>query len=141
MNKPKIIRTPTGKLKAEIHAIHDQWLEDVLQDLMRAAQDEAPIDKGGLRGSAGWIREGDKGYVYFDIEYAAIVHEGSPAHTIEPKAGSGKKALFWKGAAHPVKRVNHPGTEGNKFLERAAKDREHLYEKELAARLRRRLDA
>jgi hypothetical protein len=29
------------------------------------------------------------------------------------------KALFWPGAAHPVKRVNHPGTRANPFLKKA----------------------
>jgi hypothetical protein len=27
-----------------------------------------------------------------------------------------KKALFWKGASHPVKKVNHPGTKAQPFL-------------------------
>ena len=42
------------------------------------------------------------------VEYATIQHEGGtiPPHVIRPKF---KKALFWPGAAHPVKKVNHPG--------------------------------
>ena len=42
------------------------------------------------------------------VEYATIQHEGGTIkpHVILPKH---KKALFWKGAAHPVKKVNHPG--------------------------------
>ncbi len=44
-----------------------------------------------------------------DVEYAKILHDGgkTPAHVIEPK---NKQALFWPGAKHPVKRVNHPGS-------------------------------
>ncbi|WP_343073091.1 hypothetical protein [Clostridium sp. YIM B02569] len=34
--------------------------------------------------------------------------------SIRPK---NKKALYWKGAAHPVKQVNHPGTKGFKTIE------------------------
>ena len=42
-------------------------------------------------------------------EYARIQDEGgtTPAHVIRPRI---KKALFWKGAGHPVMKVNHPGS-------------------------------
>lgn len=42
------------------------------------------------------------------VEYATIQHQGGtiPPHVIRPKF---KKALFWPGAEHPVKKVNHPG--------------------------------
>lgn len=54
------------------------------------------------------------GMVY-PVNYAIPVHEGSRPHTIFPK---NKKALFWKGAAHPMKSVNHPGTKANPFMPR-----------------------
>ena len=41
--------------------------------------------------------------------------EGTRPHTILPKD---KKALYWPGAAHPVRRVNHPGSKPNAFMER-----------------------
>jgi hypothetical protein len=47
--------------------------------------------------------------------YAPYVEFGTKPHTILPKD---KKALFWPGAAHPVRRVNHPGTKPNQFMER-----------------------
>lgn len=40
-------------------------------------------------------------------DHAAILEHGSRPHIIEP---STKKALYWRGAAHPVRRVHHPGT-------------------------------
>lgn len=43
------------------------------------------------------------------VEYGGILEDGSPPHIIRPK---NKKALYWKGAAHPVKLVHHPGTKG-----------------------------
>ena len=53
-----------------------------------------------------------------DKIYARIQHEGGriPAHVIVPRI---KKALFWPGARHPVRRVNHPGSfiPATKFLE------------------------
>lgn len=47
--------------------------------------------------------------------YAWFVHEGTKAHTILPKT---KKALYWKGALHPVRKVRHPGTTANPFVDR-----------------------
>src|SRR5947209_6882233 len=39
--------------------------------------------------------------------YAAYVEFGTKPHVIEAKT---KKALYWPGASHPVRKVNHPGT-------------------------------
>lgn len=48
-------------------------------------------------------------------KYALAVHEGTGPHVITPKKG---KALFWKGAKHPVAKVNHPGTRPNRYMPR-----------------------
>lgn len=45
--------------------------------------------------------------------YAYYVEMGTRPHVIRP---NGKKALFWAGAEHPVKKVNHPGTKPEPFL-------------------------
>lgn len=47
--------------------------------------------------------------------YAPFVEFGTRPHVILPKD---KQALFWPGAAHPVRSVNHPGTKANPFMER-----------------------
>lgn len=47
--------------------------------------------------------------------YAPYVEFGTKPHTIYPKD---KLALYWPGAAHPVKSVNHPGSRANPFMER-----------------------
>ena len=41
------------------------------------------------------------------VRYGKYLEKGTPAHDIRPKV---KKALYWKGADHPVKLVHHPGT-------------------------------
>lgn len=46
-------------------------------------------------------------------EKAPWFEEGTKPHVIRPK---NKKALFWKGAAHPVRIVHHPGTPAYKVL-------------------------
>ena len=51
-----------------------------------------------------------------NVKYAVIVEKGSRPHIIRPK---NKKALYWKGASHPVKQVNHPGSKAKPYLEPA----------------------
>lgn len=48
-----------------------------------------------------------------DCNYATDVELGTPPHVILPR---NKKALYWPGAAHPVARVNHPGTHAYPYL-------------------------
>ena len=57
-----------------------------------------------------------KSSLYPTVNYAPYVHEGTRAHIILPVI---KKALFWKGARHPVKIVHHPGTAPRPFLLKA----------------------
>lgn len=51
-----------------------------------------------------------------NVVSARWVHDGTRPHTIEPRT---QRALFWPGAAHPVRRVRHPGYKGNPFLANA----------------------
>lgn len=66
-------------------------------------------------------------YVAHGVRYGRYLEKGTPAHIIVPKH---KKVLYWAGAGHPVKKVNHPGTRklpavvpaaehGQKLLKRA----------------------
>ena len=48
-----------------------------------------------------------------NIKNARGVEEGTRPHTIRAK---NKKALYWKGAKHPVKSVRHPGSRAKPFL-------------------------
>lgn len=50
-------------------------------------------------------------------------HEGTPPHAITPVRAP-RLVFFWKGAGHVVslRRVQHPGTEPNPFLEDALAD-------------------
>lgn len=96
------------------------------------ARREAPVKRGTLRRSITSRVEagGDRGIVGTNLSYARPVHEGSKPHVIRAKPGS---ALFWRGARHPVKVVNHPGSKGNPFLVRAADMSRADVERELAA--------
>ena len=48
-----------------------------------------------------------------NIKYARGVEEGTSPHIIRAK---GKKALYWRGARHPVRKVNHPGSRAKPYL-------------------------
>lgn len=48
-----------------------------------------------------------------DCNYATDVELGTAPHVINAKPGG---ALYWPGADHPVKRVNHPGTKPYPYL-------------------------
>lgn len=81
-------------------------------------REEAPVDHGRLAGSF-QLRGGDgTWHIVSGVEYAMAAWKGSKPHVILPR---NKKALFWPGANHPVKRVNHPGTKPNDFVERSFK--------------------
>lgn len=73
------------------------------------AKQLAPVRTGTLRRSISRRVTGVKGVVGSNLKYAAIQEFGGTTgpHVIRPK---NKKALFWPGATHPVKSVNHPGS-------------------------------
>lgn len=48
-----------------------------------------------------------------NVQYAPDLEFGTGPRVIEPVR---KRALYWEGAAHPVRRVNHPGTKPYPFL-------------------------
>ena len=48
-----------------------------------------------------------------NIKYARGVEYGTKPHVIKAKS---KKALYWKGAKHPVKSVRHPGSRAKPYL-------------------------
>ena len=54
---------------------------------------------------------------YPTANYAEFVYYGTKPHDIRPVNA---KALFWPGAAHPVKVVHHPGSKANPFIDRIA---------------------
>lgn len=86
-------------------------------DVQNKARELCPVDTGRLRSSIVHRVEGGgrtTGVVVgTNVSYAADVEDGTPPHVILPKNG---KALYWPGAAHPVAKVNHPGTRAQPFM-------------------------
>ena len=72
------------------------------------------VKTGHLRRGVANFRRGMTATVHTsNIKYAVMVEKGTKAHIIKPKD---KKALYWKGAKHPVKQVNHPGSKAKPYL-------------------------
>lgn len=88
-------------------------------NIQREAKKRCPVDTGRLRSSIRmeFFEDGLAGQVGTDVQYAPAVEFGTAPHEIRPKK---KKALYWPGADHPVKRVMHPGTKPHPFLFPAA---------------------
>lgn len=83
-------------------------------------QENIPFKTGDLRKSITVCPAGPgRATVGSNLPYARAVHDGRPRITIRPK---NKKALRWKGAAHPVKQVTQPARDGRPFLKEAARE-------------------
>jgi HK97 gp10 family phage protein len=86
-------------------------------DVQNEARRRCPVDTGRLRSSIVHRVESDgrstSVEVGSNVNYAADVEYGTAPHVIVPR---NKKALYWKGAAHPVAKVNHPGTRPQPFM-------------------------
>ncbi len=95
-----------------------KFLKGVGLAIERAAKRIVTVDTGQLRGA---IRAANPERLFGDARvkvianksYAQYVEMGTRPHEIRPKT---KKALFWPGAAHPVKVVHHPGTKKKPFM-------------------------
>lgn len=109
----------TGDWKGEVDAAMARLFADRLgPDIAADAARYCPEDTGALAESIEHHMEGPDLVVSATggadgRTYAAYVELGTGPHIIRP---TGKKALHWQGAAHPVREVHHPGTRPQPFL-------------------------
>lgn len=111
------LRGKAGQINRETQSL----IKDLTDIAHKWVQREAPRRTGRLKG-AGIEKgtSGDHGWVFASkarVPYMDFVIDGTRAHDIKPKRS---QALSWPGASHPVKRVHHPGTRSNPFVDRAA---------------------
>lgn len=111
-NKQDLLRWATEKASG-FRAQMNYFIYELLSTYMLIARVLAPYRTGELRDSI-TIEIGDlKGELIPAALHAVYVLFGTPPHEILPKL---KQALYWEGAMHPVKIVEHPGTKPNDFL-------------------------
>lgn len=84
-------------------------------DTMAGGQSRAPVDTGNLKNSIG--QDIDDDGLGFEAgptaNYGGDVEYGSAPHVIRARNA---KALFWPGAEHPVRQVNHPGNAPQPYM-------------------------
>jgi hypothetical protein len=97
--------------------ILDSVLDAVQIEVWGRSAEEAPVDTGKLSTSFEIRKPRDLfRSVFTRVPYAEAVHQGRGARIIRPV---NKKALYWKGARHPVKKVRQKAVKGNQFFFRA----------------------
>ena len=88
-------------------------------EMVRVLMRNSPVDHGLLKK---WFIESitdSEARIRTPAEYAQYVNDGTRPYVILPV---NKQALYWEGADHPVKRVNHPGIKGQHFVEKSIDD-------------------
>ena len=103
-----------GKLSDKTKGNVQKVLNNTGFKIETKAKGNVPIDTGHLRRGI-TTKIGDMEVIVHtsNIKYARGVEFGTRPHLIKPK---NKKALYWKGAKHPVKSVNHPGSKAKPYL-------------------------
>jgi len=92
---------------------------DTVTSIEKYAKHRCPVDTGNLRASITPEVDGFKeGSVGTNVEYAMAVEYGSRPHDIRPRE---KKAMRFEKGGHEIfaKRVKHPGSQPQPFLEPA----------------------
>lgn len=100
--------------RARVDAATDRWLDLLGAQILADAQHLVHKKTGRLRDSLrAEVHDKVLRVGSLDCNYATDVEMGTAPHVITPR---NKKALYWPGAAHPVARVNHPGTQPAPYL-------------------------
>ena len=106
-------------LAEKMPQIKERGLQYATQGMIRALMINSPVDTGHLRQWAATDISSDEVHIRSPAKYAKFVNDGTRPYTIHPV---NKQALFWPGADHPVKFVNHPGIKGQHFVEDSIND-------------------
>ena len=117
----KIDSSDLNKFSVILRELPDEIKNDVRKvikssafNIERNAKSNVNVKTGHLRRSIS-TKMGDMEATIHtsNLKYAPMVEFGTRPHIIRAK---NKKALYWKGATHPVKQVNHPGSKAKPYL-------------------------
>ena len=111
------VEVDTSKLNLDADKINkavSQELEKTAHRIERQAKELAPIDTGELRRSITTEGSGLDYEISTNLEYSEYIEDGTSPHII-----NGNPYLYWEGASHPVRRVNHPGNKAYLYMETA----------------------
>ena len=113
------VRWEGDKVNAKTRYATRWGIDSTMADCVVTSKSMVPVRTSILQGSIQMRPSVDNGdnitgyWGSFDVKYAQWVEFGTGPHVILPRT---KKALFWPGADHPVRMVNHPGTRARPYL-------------------------
>lgn len=85
-----------------------------------------PVDTGRLRSATRSVVRntllGVTGELINDVEYAAMVHDGTRPHRIDPRRSGGVLRFNIGGRVVYARYVNHPGTDPRPFMSQAMRE-------------------
>ena len=112
---------------AQAQTLANSAIQNSVNYIQQKARDRAPHKTGALQRSIMAFTEYPEGRVTVQERYGVYIELGTRAHVILPTA---KKALYWKGAMHPVRKVNHPGTPARPFFQPAVDESRDYVDKQ-----------
>lgn len=108
------IKTKSSKYDSQLNTLIKKTVLSIEREAKKNLTSNGSVKSGHLRRMVGTKIGNTQGEVHTsNVKYAIYVEKGTKAHIIRPKR---KKFLYWQGASHPVKKVNHPGTKAKPFL-------------------------
>ena len=106
-----------GKLPGRWEQAKARGLNESAQTLVRFLMENSPVDHGLLKQ---WFIESmdeEQAVIKSPAEYAIYQDQGTAPYMIQSRKPNGY--LFWEGADHPVKTVNHPGIKPKHFVQQS----------------------
>lgn len=110
-----------GDAAGKVQALGTAVLSNITRRVQELARGNAPHRTGALQRSILTAVEYPEGTVTVGERYGYWLENGTAPYDIYPAS---KKALFWVGAAHPVRHVHHPGIQPRPFFKPAIDEAE-----------------
>ena len=108
------LKTKSSEDEKKIKKVLKNSAMTIQRNAISNLKSNGSVQTGHLRRGIGNFRRGMTVTIHTsNIKYAIMVEKGTKPHIIKPK---NKKALYWKGAARPVKQVKHPGSKAKPYL-------------------------
>lgn len=120
------VRLDRGQMSRIIQGESRRAIRQRAPQVLNRAKILAPVDTGRLRASgkirySGLFSFRAKATVFFDVDYAKAVHDGTRPHVIRPRNAQVLRFVVG-GRVVYAKVVHHPGTRARPYLDRALRE-------------------